>query len=87
MDIETLNPKEKEIKEIRANSGKSLLVIYPLDWTADNGLLQNIPLVGWGIVFPEIENEEKVEFAARPLVLDAEEGQTDDDNDTENGDE
>ena len=40
-------------------------------------------MVGWGIVFPEIENEEKVEFAARPLVNDFEEGQVDDDSDIE----
>lgn len=86
LEIDTANPKEKEIKEIRAKSGKSLLVIYPLDWTADKGLIEEIPLIGWGVVFPEIENEEKVEFAARPLVSDSEDGQADDDNDTENGD-
>ncbi|WP_430809568.1 MULTISPECIES: Z1 domain-containing protein [unclassified Carboxylicivirga] len=86
LDIENPNPKEKEVKQARAISGKSLLVIYPLDWTADDGLVDDIPLVGWGIVFPEIENEEKVEFAARPMVSDSEEGQTDDDNDLENGD-
>ena len=83
--IEISNPKEKEIKEIRANSGKSLLVIYPLDWSADERLIEKIPLIGWGIVFPEIENEEKVEFAARPLVSDSEDGQADDDHDSENG--
>lgn len=87
LEIDNPNPKEKEIKEVRAKSGKSLLVIYPLDWTADNGLVQGVPLIGWGIVFPEIENEEKVEFAARPMVLDSEDGQADDDNDLENGDE
>ena len=78
--------QEKEIKEVRAKSGKSLLVFYPLDWTADKGLIKDVPLVGWGIVFPEIENEEKVEFAARPLVVDSEDTQIDDDNDIENGD-
>jgi hypothetical protein len=52
-----------------------------------NGLLEGVPLIGWGIVFPEIENEEKVEFAARPMVSDSEEGQVDNDNDIENGDE
>lgn len=85
LDISNENPKEQEIKEVRAKSGKSLLVIYPLDWTKDNDLLKDIPLVGWGIVFPEIENEEKVEYAARPLVVDSEESQIDDDNDLENG--
>ena len=87
LNITTTNPKEKEIKEIRAESGKSLLVIYPLDWKKDSDLEEGIPLVGWGIIFPEIENEEKVEYAARPLVQDAEESQTDDDNDVENGNE
>ncbi|WP_010664001.1 Z1 domain-containing protein [Marinilabilia salmonicolor] len=85
LDISAQNPKEKEIKEVRAKSGKSLLVIYPLNWENDNSLEQGIPLIGWGIVFPEIKNEEKVEFAARPLIPDFEDGQTDDDNDIENG--
>jgi hypothetical protein len=87
LNIDNPNPKEKEIKEERARTGKSLLVIYPLDWGEGNGLLEGVPLIGWGIVFPEIENEEKVEFAARPMVSDSEEGQVDNDNDIENGDE
>lgn len=81
IDIES--PTEKEIKRIRSESGKSLLVIYPLDWREEKGLVEGIPLIGWGIVFPEIENEIKVEFAARPIVNGAEESQDDDDTDIE----
>jgi len=79
LDIKKDNPDGKEIKSIRAIQGKSLLVIYPLDWSVDDSLPKGIPLIGWGLIFPEIQNEEKVEFAARPLVFDAEETQTDDD--------
>lgn len=86
LDFEIENPSKDEINNKRKQLGKSLLLLYPLcveglDFT------KITPLVGFGIAFPEIENEEKVEFASRPLVLDAEEGQVDDDNDTENGDE
>ena len=87
LQLEGANPKEKQITEQRKNEGKSILVIYPLDWESDLELQKGIPLIGWGIVFPEIENEEKVEFAARPMVSDSEEGQVDNDNDIENGDE
>lgn len=79
LDINDKTLKEKDVKALRAKEGKSLLVIYPLDWSVDNTLPQGIPLIGWGLIFPEIQNEEKVEFAARPLVFDAEETQTDDD--------
>lgn len=80
------NPSKDEINAKRKQLGKSLLLIYPL-WSEEIEISKSIPLLGWGIVFPEIENEEKVEYAARPLVQDAEESQTDDDNDVENGNE
>jgi len=81
LDIQESNPTGTTINNVRAREGKSLLVIYPLDWTVDSSLTTNVPIVGWGLVFPEIDNEEKVEFAARPLIFDAEETQTDDDTD------
>ena len=86
LDFEIENPSKEEINDKRKQLGKSLLLLYPL-WVKELDFTKTIPLVGFGIAFPEIENEEKVEFAARPLVLDAEESQSDDDNDTENGDE
>ncbi|WP_271783686.1 Z1 domain-containing protein [Aquimarina algiphila] len=79
LNITKNNPKESIVRTERAKSGKSLLVIYPLDWTREKDLPENTPLVGWGLIFPDIENEEKVEFAARPLISDAEETQNDDD--------
>lgn len=79
LDLGDSNPKEGVVKQVRADLGKSLLVIYPLDWKVDKDLVEGIPLIGWGIIFPEIKNEEKVEFAARPMVLDSEDGLIDDD--------
>ena len=68
--------------ERRAEERKALLVIYPLSWTKDqfNNLEPDIPLVGWGLIFPKIENEETVEYAAR-IVDGAEDSDTDDDTD------
>ncbi|NPD85367.1 Z1 domain-containing protein [Lentimicrobium sp. L6] len=83
LEMNNKNPKESEVKKIRAKVGKSLLVIYPLDWTVDTKLEDGIPLVGWGLVFPEIKNEEKVEYAARPYSSSFEDTQSDDDIDTD----
>ena len=85
LDMATDSPSKDDIQQKRKELGKSLLLLYPL-WSNELESTKETPLVGWGIVFPEIENEEKVEFAARPLVSDSEDEQSDDDNDTENGD-
>lgn len=86
LDLAMENPSKQEIHDKRKELGKSLLLLYPLS-IEELTFTKNIPLVGFGIAFPEIENEEKVEFAARPMVLDSEDAQADDDNDLENGDE
>ncbi|MDY0103029.1 MAG: Z1 domain-containing protein [Lentimicrobium sp.] len=83
LSISDEKPNSAKAKEERAKDGKSLLVIYPLYWGENNGLPVNIPLVGWGLIFPEIENEEKVEFAARPLNIDFDYSQEDDDTETD----
>lgn len=83
LDIGKREYEEEQIKQIRAEAGKSLLVIYPLD-TKKEELDDNTPLIGWAIIFPKIENEDKVEFAARPLLDDFEESQNDDDLDEDN---
>lgn len=85
LDLQMDNPSKQDIYDKRKELGKSLLILYPL-FVKELSFTDKIPLVGFGIAFPEIENEEKVEFAARPMVLDAEDGQADDDNDIENGD-
>jgi hypothetical protein len=84
LNITKENPSKQEIHDRRKELGKSLLLLYPL-FVEELSFTNKTPLVGFGIAFPEIENEEKVEFAARPLVSDSEDGQVDDDNDTENG--
>lgn len=85
LDLPMDNPSKQDIYDKRKELGKSLLILYPL-FVKELSFTDKIPLVGFGIAFPEIENEEKVEFAARPMVLDAEDGQADDDSDIENGD-
>lgn len=76
---------EKTINLRRTDEKKALLVIYPLSWERDNTLETDIPLVGWGLIFPKIENEETVEYAAR-IIDGAEDTEIDDDNDTETND-
>ncbi|MDA3928519.1 MAG: Z1 domain-containing protein [Prolixibacteraceae bacterium] len=82
LKIDSDNPSKDEVHDKRKELAKSLLLIYPL-WSEQIKLTKENPLVGWGIVFPEIENEEKVEFAARPFSTDFEEAQTDDDLDSD----
>ncbi|MEL4454854.1 Z1 domain-containing protein [Lutimonas vermicola] len=84
LDIGKREYEEEQLKQIRAEAGKSLLVIYPLDTKEEKTLDDNIPLIGWAIIFPKIENEDKVEFAARPFLDDFEETQNDDDLDEDN---
>ena len=71
---------EKTINKRRSEEKKALLVIYPLNWIKDESLESDVPLVGWGLIFPKIENEVTVEYAAR-IVDGAEDTEIDDDND------
>lgn len=73
---------EKTVNNRRSEEKKALLVIYPLGWSKDGYLEPGIPLVGWGLIFPKIENEDTVEYAAR-IIDGAEESDIDDDNDIE----
>ena len=57
---------EGEIKEERKITGKPLLVLMPLDSRVSDKLDENIPLIGFGLIFPEFDGEEKYEYAARP---------------------
>jgi hypothetical protein len=58
---------EKEIKKQRKEKGTPLLVLMPLDPRVSKKLRHDTPLLGFGIIFPELENESKFEYAARPL--------------------
>lgn len=78
-------PNEEEIKEKRNSEGKPLLVIMPLDPRVSPELDENIPLIGFGLIFPEFEGEQTYEYAARPLQTEFEESPQEDD-DTEDDD-
>ena len=80
LTVITDDADENTSNERRSQEKKALLVIYPLSWERDSTLESDIPLVGWGLIFPKIENEETVEYAAR-IVDGAEDTEIDDDND------
>lgn len=61
-----INTKEPEIKRLRKQKGSPLLILMPLDPRVSSKLRTDKPLVGFGIIFPELENEAKFEYAARP---------------------
>src|SRR5690606_16218592 len=61
-----VNTDEPTIKELRKSKGTPLLVLMPLDPRVSTRLNHSSPLLGFGIIFPELENEAKFEYAARP---------------------
>ncbi len=79
LDINESTPSEQVIKDKRNAIQKPLLVLMPFDPRISDDLDESIPLIGFGVIIPEFSDEEKIEFAARPMVFDAEETQTDDD--------
>ena len=54
----------KAIKDQRKKEKKGLLLIYSLDERGTKGLKENLPIVGYSIYFPEIENETKTSYVA-----------------------
>jgi hypothetical protein len=86
LDTDDISLSEEEIKMIRKKSGKPLLVIIPMNPKKYNGISDNEPIIGIGVMFPIIEGEKKYEYAARPLTADFEEEvqQSDDEDDDEN---
>jgi len=62
------DPKTKEdlIKQKRAELGQPLLVLYPLD-PREIDSDSSIPIIGFGLIFPTITNEAKIEYATRPV--------------------
>ena len=87
IDLEAnVDTKEPQIKKLRADSQIPLLVLMPLDPRVSDKLDEAIPLVGFGIVFPELDHEEKFEYAARPQTEEFEESPQEDDDIAENED-
>jgi hypothetical protein len=66
-------PSEQEIKEKRNYEKKPLLVLMPLDSRVSSLLNENIPIIGFGLIFPKFSGEETYEYAARPMETDFEE--------------
>lgn len=53
-----------EIKEQRKSEGKGLLLIYALDERGTPNVNNGIPIVGYSLHFPRIDNEVKVSYTA-----------------------
>jgi hypothetical protein len=69
-----------EIKEQRKAEGKGLLLIYALDERGTPNVNNGIPIVGYSIHFPKIENETKVSYKVSIQNGFDEEVMNDDDN-------
>ena len=54
----------KEIKEQRAKEQKGLLLIYALDERGTPNVNNGMPIIGYSLHFPRIENEKKVSYTA-----------------------
>lgn len=52
----------KEIKEQRAKEQKGLLLIYALDERGAPNVNNGMPIIGYSLHFPRIENEKKVSY-------------------------
>ena len=52
------------IKERRANESKGLLLIYALDERGTTNVENGIPIIGYSLHFPKIENEVQVSYSA-----------------------
>lgn len=79
------NTTNKEIKEQRAIEKKGLLLIYALDERGTPNVNNGIPIVGYSLHFPKIDDEVKVSYTASINKGFDEEVMTNDDNpETEN---
>lgn len=56
------NTTNKEIKEQRASEKKGLLLIYALDERGTLNVTNNIPIIGYSLHFPRIDDEIKVSY-------------------------
>jgi len=86
LNVDLIPKTEAKIKALRKKSGTPLLVLIPMDSSKVQGVDDNIPIIGFGLIFPQIDTEKKFEYAARPLNLQFEEEpqQSDDTADDEN---
>lgn len=61
------HPSKSAIREQRAKEQKGLLMFYALDPRGTYNIDNAVPIIGFGICFPKIKDEEQIEFAARPV--------------------
>jgi hypothetical protein len=65
VDLTSKNLKDnREIKALRAKEKKGLLLIYPLDERGTSGVSFGIPIIGFSLHFPTVENETLVVYTA-----------------------
>ena len=62
--VDLLENGTGSIKERRANESKGLLLIYALDERGTTNVENGIPIVGYSLHFPKIENEVQVSYSA-----------------------
>jgi hypothetical protein len=63
-DLDYSKMTYSEIKEQRKNESKGLILIYALDERGTPNVNNNIPIIGYSIHFPKIDNETKVSYTA-----------------------
>ncbi|SEG21447.1 Z1 domain-containing protein [Halpernia humi] len=84
VDLEVQNKEYSKIKERRSIEKKGLLLIYALD---ERGTFfeekYGLPIIGYSIHFPKIEDEEKVSYKVSKKYLDFEEEIMEDDDNPE----
>ncbi|MHB1107392.1 MAG: Z1 domain-containing protein [Lutibacter sp.] len=83
LNLNEQNPSEEIIKNERNRLQQPLLVLMPFDPRISEELNETIPLIGFGVIIPEFEDEIKVEFAARKVDIDIDYSQEDDDLDND----
>ncbi|GGH02708.1 hypothetical protein [Pedobacter zeae] len=74
----------KEIKEQRAIEKKGLLLIYALDERGTPNVNNGIPIIGYSLHFPKIENEVKISYTT--TIFDGFDEELQDDDDSPNND-
>ena len=64
VDLLEKKDNNKTIRDQRASEGKGLLLLYALDPRATPGTRDEVPIIGYSIYFPKIENENPISYTA-----------------------
>ena len=82
IDLKVKGEKYSETKKQRALEKKGLLLIYALDERGAPNANSGIPIIGYSLHFPKINDEIKVSYTAS-IMRDFDEDVMDDDDNTE----